>query len=211
MKKLLLALATLSILNCQLSIAVAQTILPRDPAIAAAVEAISVENLRATVTDLVALHNRNNVSPAAPDRGVAAAADYLTGRLQELAAQSGGRMSVSQIAYTAGGEGERIPRPTQLLNVVATIHGSEAEGAEETPAEATPAEAARTEAAPRVIALLAHFDNRGADPLDGTSFVPGANDDGSGVAALLEIARLLPALDPRATVKLIFTSGEEHG
>ncbi len=164
-----------------------QVIAPRDAAVAAAVEAVSVENLRVTVDELVALGNRNNVGP-----GVAAAADYLYGRIEALVPGSGGRLSVERVDYRAGGEGQRIPRETQLTNIVATIAGSDPDDS-------------------RVIALLAHYDNRGADPLDGTSFVPGANDNGSGVAALLEIARLLPALAPRATVKLMLLSGEEHG
>jgi hypothetical protein len=171
----------------------AQTILPRDPAIAGAVEAVSTDNLRRTVEDLVALHNRNNISSRTdPDRGIGAAALYLERRIGELIPASGGRLSMERVTYTAGGPGERIPHAVELCNIVATIRGSD-------PADN------------RTIALLAHYDNRGADPLDGTSFVPGANDDGSGVACLLEIARLLPGLDPRATVKLIFTSGEEHG
>ena len=171
----------------------AQTIVQRDPAIFEAVEGVSSANLRRTVEDLVALHNRNNLSSATdPDRGISAAVGYLYDRLTELSAASDGRLSVEKIHYKAGGEGQRIPRETELVNIVATIPGSD-------PADS------------RVVALLAHYDNRGADPLDGTSFVPGANDNGSGVAALLEIARLLPALEPRATVKLMFLSGEEHG
>ncbi len=167
--------------------------MPRDPAIAAAVEAVSVENLKSTVEELVAFHNRNNLSSQTdPAKGIGAAANYLYDRLFALIPASEGRLSVEKVSYRAGGEGERIPRAIELTNIVATIEGSD-------PSDS------------RVIALLAHYDNRGADGLDTESFVPGANDDGSGVAALLEIARLLPALNPRATVKLIFTSGEEHG
>ncbi len=188
MKKLFVALFGLAALQSN-----AQTIVQRDPAILEAVESVSTDNLRRTVEDLVAFHNRNNLSSAAdPDRGIGAAADYLLGRLEELIPASEGRLSVEKIHYKAGGEGERIPRETELTNIVATIRGSD-------PADS------------RVIALLAHYDNRGADGLDATSFVPGANDNGSGVAALVEIARLLPALKPRATVKLMFLSGEEHG
>jgi hypothetical protein len=194
MKKLLFCTALLRlIVNVQLSTVSAQTIMPRDPAIAAAVEGISTPNLRRTVEELVAFHNRNNLSSKTdPNRGVGAAAAYLHDRLSALSPASEGRLMVEKVFYKAGGEGERIPREVELTSIVATIRGSD-------PTDS------------RVIALLAHYDNRGADDLDGTSFVPGANDDGSGVACLLEIARLLPALNPRATVKLVFLSGEEHG
>jgi hypothetical protein len=171
----------------------AQTVMSRDPAISAAVEAVSTANLRRTVEELVSFHNRNNLSSKTdPERGIGAAANYLHDRLSALAAASGGRLSVERVAYTAGGEGERIPRATELCNIVATVKGSD-------PTDS------------RVVVVSAHYDNRGADGGDGTSFVPGANDDGSGVACLLEMARLLPALAPRATVKLLFLSGEEHG
>jgi len=190
MKKLLFctASALLSLFSLH-----AQTIMPRDPAIARAVEGVSAPNMRRTIEDLVALHNRNNLSSATdPATGIGAAANYLYDRLSELVPASGGSLSVERVAYRAGGEGQRIPREVELTNIVATIRGSDADD-------------------DRMIAFLAHYDNRGADGADGTSFVPGANDDGSGVACLLEIARLLPALAPRATVKLMLLSGEEHG
>ncbi len=54
-----------------------------------------------------------------------------------------------------------------------------------------------------VVMLGAHLDS----VIDG----PGMNDDGSGVAALLEIARALGGTRPRATIRLAFWSGEELG
>ncbi len=196
MKKLLfcVALAAFSIFNFPFSIVCAQTILPRDPAIAAAVEAVSVENLRSTVEELVAFHNRGNLTPAGdPARGITAAADYLYNRVADLIPDSEGRLTVEKIFYKAGGpETPRLPREVELCHLVATITGSD-------PSDS------------RVVALMAHYDSKGVDATDTVSFVPGANDDGSGVAALLEIARLLPALSPRATVKLMFLSGEEPG
>jgi hypothetical protein len=195
MKKLLFCTALLlSIFNFQLSTLSAQTIMPRDPAIAAAVEGISTPNLRRTVEELVAFHNRGNLTPAGdPTRGIAAAADYLYNRVAKLIPASEGKLSVEKVFYKAGGpETPRLPHETELCHVVATIEGSD-------------------HSDNRVIALMAHYDSKGIDATDIVSFVPGANDDGSGVAALLEIARLLPALAPRATVKLMFLSGEEPG
>jgi hypothetical protein len=191
MKKTILA-AALALLP--LAAIQAQTIRPRDPAIARAVDAISTDNLRRTVEDLVAFHNRSNLIPASdPKRGVGVTADYLQKRVEDLIPASEGRLSVERIFYKAGGpETPRLPREVELCHVVATIAGSD-----------------QTDS--RVIALMAHYDNKGADAIDTESFVPGANDDGSGVACLLELARLLPGLDPRATVKLIFLSGEEPG
>lgn len=55
----------------------------------------------------------------------------------------------------------------------------------------------------KVVMLGAHLDS----VIDG----PGLNDNGSGVAALLEIARALSGSRPRATIRLAFWSGEELG
>lgn len=61
----------------------------------------------------------------------------------------------------------------------------------------------------REIILLAHFDSRSYDNNDSLAFAPGANDNGSGVAALMEIARILSVKPLPISVKLVFLSGEE--
>lgn len=63
----------------------------------------------------------------------------------------------------------------------------------------------------RVIMIGAHLDSRTVDVCNTTGYQPGANDDASGVACLLELARLLPALDLEATVVLQAFTGEEQG
>jgi hypothetical protein len=193
MKKTFILLS-LAVLTSTLTPAGAQTvIMPRDGAIAAAVEAVSVENLRRTVEDLVAFHNRNNLSSKTdPNRGIGAAANYLYDRVSEMIPASGGRLSVEKVYYKVGGEGQRLPRETELCNVIATIKGSD-------PTDS------------RIIALSAHYDNRNGHERDTERVAPGANDDASGIACLVELARLLPALNPRATIKLMFLSGEEFG
>ena len=160
----------------------------RDASISRAVNEISVPNLRQTVDDLVGFHTRNNLSSkTGPEQGIGAAANYLYNKLTEYAAGSGGRMSVEKTTYKSF-----VPRAgseLELVNLTATVHGSDS----------------------RIIALLAHYDSRGSEGNDGAAFAPGANDNGSGVAALLEIARILSKQSLGATVKLMFLSGEEHG
>lgn len=165
-----------------------QVIDNRDANISHAVSNISVANMKQTVDDLLSFHTRNNLSSITdPKQGIGAAATYLYNRLTEYAKVSEGRLSVERVPYkaTAPRTGEEIT----LENVVGTIRGNDS----------------------RVIALLAHYDSRGGNGNDGAAFAPGANDDGSGVAALLEIARLLSKQHFGATIKLMFLSGEEHG
>jgi len=170
------------------SLLLGQVIDRRDANISRAVNDILITNMKRTVDDLIGFHTRNNLSSNTdPKQGIGAAANYLYNRLTEYANSSGGRMSVEKVTYKA--TAPRSDNELELVNVVATIHGSDS----------------------RVVALLAHYDSRGGNGNDGAAFAPGANDDGSGVAALMEIARILSKQPLGATLKLMFLSGEEHG
>ena len=165
-----------------------QVIDNRDANISRAINDISVANMQQTVDDLVGFHTRNNLSSSTDlKQGIGAAATYLYNRLADYVKSSEGRMTVERVTYKA--TAPRSDSEIELTNVVATIHGNDS----------------------RVIALLAHYDSRGGNGNDGEAFAPGANDDGSGVAALLEIARILSKQQHGATIKLMFLSGEEHG
>ncbi|MCA9901167.1 MAG: M20/M25/M40 family metallo-hydrolase [Anaerolineales bacterium] len=63
---------------------------------------------------------------------------------------------------------------------------------------------------PGVIVIAAHYDSRSIDPLNGNSFAPGANDNGSGVAALLETARVLSSREWNQTIIFVAFAGEEQ-
>jgi hypothetical protein len=65
--------------------------------------------------------------------------------------------------------------------------------------------------AEREILLVAHIDTRVLDVMDSTAFAPGADDDGSGLACLLETVRILSRVPLEQTVKCLFVSGEEQG
>lgn len=170
-----------------------QRIMPRDQKISSAVEEISVDNIKECVSDLVDFHTRHNLSTQTdPKRGIGAAADYLYNRASSYIPASNGRLSVEKIYYDAGGEGTRLAREVKLPNVVATIKGSDADD-------------------DRVIVALAHYDSRSFDNTDPITYAPGANDNGSGVACLMEMARIISKMDIPITVKLMFLSGEEHG
>ena len=169
----------------------AQTVMNRDVLIENAVNDISVTNMKSLVEDLVGFHNRNNMSSKTdPNRGIGAAAEYLYNKASSYILESSGRLSVEKIYYQAGGN--RLGRDVTLCNVVATIQGS-------------------NKSDDRVIALLAHYDSRAAGSTDSLSYAPGANDDGSGIACLMEITRIVSKIDIPITIKLMFLSGEEHG
>jgi Zn-dependent M28 family amino/carboxypeptidase len=88
----------------------------------------------------------------------------------------------------------RVPVPTRITNVVATLRGS-----------ATP---------DRVYVVTGHYDSRVTDVMDATSDAPGADDDASGVAVIMEVARVLATRAtraPEATIVFAAVAGEEQG
>jgi Zn-dependent M28 family amino/carboxypeptidase len=105
---------------------------------------------------------------------------------------SEGRLEVKFEDYSVGGKGQRIPHQLNLKNVVATLKGA---GPDDD----------------RIIVISAHLDSRAALDNDSTGYAPGANDDGSGVAAILELVRIMSVRKFSATIVFMTVSGEEHG
>jgi Zn-dependent M28 family amino/carboxypeptidase len=127
-----------------------------------------------------------------PNRGIGAARDWIKAEFDKIAATSGGRMTVELQSYIQE-PANRIPVPTRITNVMATLRGTE-------PASAD-----------RVYVVGAHYDSRVSDVLNATSDAPGANDDGSGTVAVIELARVFARLPTEATIVFVAFAGEEQG
>lgn len=162
-----------------------------DAALKVLLREIDPHRIGATVTRLAAFGTRHTLSAQDdPERGIGAARDWIHQRLLEHAAPSDGRMTVELQSYTQEPT-PRIPQPTTITNVVATLRGTDDPG--------------------RVYVVTAHYDSRASDVLDATSDAPGADDDASGVAAILELARLFATRPTSATIVLAAVAGEEQG
>ena len=165
-----------------------------DPLIADAVARVSSDSVRTYIEDLVAFHTRHTLSSQTdPEKGIGAAVNYLAGRCETWARRAEGvrpMPTVEVVRYTAGEKGGRYDRVISAPEIMVTIPGTKA-GQE--------------------ILLSAHIDTRVADVMDSTAFAPGANDDGSGLACLLEVVRILSEIPLEQTVKCLFVSGEEQG
>jgi len=171
----------------------AQTIINRDPEIKKMVDEISRDNIEKSVRELVSFHTRHNMSDQDnPTEGIGAAWSWIKNEMSKNIPASEGRLDVKFEDYTVGGKGQRIPHPLHLKNVVATLKGSDTTDG-------------------RIIVISAHLDSRAALDNDSTGYAPGANDDGSGVAAILELVRIMSARKFSATIVFIAVSGEEHG
>jgi hypothetical protein len=152
---------------------------------------VDQRRIEAIIRRLVAFGTRHTLSTQDdPVRGIGAARDWLFDQMQRFAATSGGRMTVQKQAFVQAA-GPRIPTPTVITNVVATIRGS-----------VTPS---------RMYVVTGHYDSRVTDVLNGVADAPGADDDASGVAVVLELARILATRRPEATIVLAAVAGEEQG
>ena len=158
-----------------------------------AIAALSPEHAKSDVEKLAAFGTRHSLSDREPkDRGYLAAANWVKAQIDALAPNSGGRLTCELETFDVP-PSTRIPKGATLTNVVARLRGVD------------PA------AADRVVYLSAHLDSRNADPMDAAADAPGANDDASGCAVLLESARVLSTVPLRSSVVFLFTAGEEQG
>ncbi|HEY7050161.1 MAG TPA: M20/M25/M40 family metallo-hydrolase, partial [Jatrophihabitantaceae bacterium] len=147
--------------------------------------------IEATITKLVSFGTRHTLSSQTdPNRGIGAARDWLFDQFQAVAATSGGRMTVEKQSFVQP-VSSRIPTPTVITNVITTLHGTSDPG--------------------RVYVVTGHYDSRVTDVMNFTDDAPGADDDGSGVATVLELARLFATRPTEATIVFGAVAGEEQG
>jgi hypothetical protein len=147
--------------------------------------------IEAIVRRLAAFGTRHTLSSQTdPARGIGASRDWIYARMREYAAASGGRMTVELQSYVQE-PAPRIPVATRITNVVATLRGDVAPQ--------------------RVYVVTGHYDSRASDVLDATADAPGADDDASGVAAVMELARVMARRRTEATIVFAAVAGEEQG
>ena len=165
---------------------------PRNPAIASIVRQIDARNIERTIRQLVSFGTRNTLSEQNdPKRGIGAARDWLYAEFLKIAETSGGRMTVEKQSYEQP-KAARVPQPTIITNVVATLKGSQ------------------PEATDRIYVVSGHYDSMCNSPTDAKCDAPGANDDASGTAAVLEMARVMAKFEFDATIVFMAVAGEEQ-
>lgn len=154
---------------------------------------VSPANIENTVRKLVSFGTRSTLSAQDdPKRGIGAARDWLYAEFQKIAATSGGRMTVELHAFEQP-VAQRIPRPTRITNVVAVLQGEHHKPED------------------RIYIVSGHYDSMPTSPTDGVSDAPGANDDASGCAAVLEMARVMTTRKFDAPIVFMCVAGEEQG
>ncbi|MEX0877200.1 MAG: M20/M25/M40 family metallo-hydrolase [Phycisphaerales bacterium] len=161
-------------------------------------QSVDPERIRESIDRLASFGTRHTLSETESDtRGIGAARRWVKARFEKNTEGHGKSGDVAPQVYfdahTVEPDGRRITEEVEVVNVVCEIPGSN-------PASRD-----------RLYYVLAHLDSRASGALDATSDAPGANDDGSGVAALLELARVLAGEPIESTIVLMATSGEEQG
>ncbi|GLR48028.1 M28 family peptidase [Sphingomonas astaxanthinifaciens] len=151
----------------------------------AAAREVSQARIRADIATLVAFGTRHTLSSQTdPKRGIGAAVRWAEAELKKNG------LEVAQVCDTVT-KPPRVPVPTRVCNAVAIQRG--------------------TERPNDVVIITGHIDSRVSDVMNATADAPGANDDGSGTAAVLESARVLSKRKFPGTIVYAALSGEEQG
>lgn len=165
----------------------------KDPEIAGYVKNVSKDSLRANIEKLVSFGTRHSMSSTTDkDKGIGAARSWVLSKFRNYAKNADGRMEVFLQNEDLQPDGKRINKVTNLGNAIALLKGTD-------PTDK------------RIIIISGHLDSRVSDVLNSTDYAPGANDDGSGVAAVIESARVLSKSKFPLSILFVAVSGEEQG
>ncbi|MGC1380789.1 MAG: M20/M25/M40 family metallo-hydrolase [Candidatus Baltobacteraceae bacterium] len=161
------------------------------PPIVAMVAAVSADRLKGDVEQLVAFGTRNDFSEksSTPSHGVFGARDWIARQFVAIATSSGGRMSVSLDTYLQA-KTPKTPRAVTESSVIATLRGDQPG---------------------RTYVMSSHFDDCDGHCTDGAGVAPGADDNASSVAAVIEAAHVMASTRFRGTIVFAAFDGEELG
>ena len=172
----------LGLLPCLLLVAAAPA--SPDAKLREIIAPVSGAQMKRTVEKLVSFGTRHTLSSQTdPKRGIGAALDWTQGQFKSFG------LPTERPCDTF--TGTRIPTPTQICDMIAVQRG--------------------TERPNDVVVITGHIDSRVTDPMNAKDDVPGANDDGSGTAAVIEAARVLSKHQFPGTIVYAALSGEEQG
>ena len=157
---------------------------PPEARVAEITRSVDAGRMKSTVAKLVSFGTRHTLSSQDdPKRGIGAAVRWAESEMKKMG------LETLQTCDTV--TGRRVPTPTKVCNAVAIQRG--------------------TERPNDVVIITGHIDSRVTDPMNSTADAPGANDDGSGTAAVLEAARVLSRHKFAGTIVYAALSGEEQG
>ncbi len=162
-----------------------------NPEIEKMLREVSAKRIENDIRELVSFGTRNtNSEQNNPARGIGAARDWIFAEFGKISADCGNCLTVEKQTYLQP-KAARVPVPINITNVFATLKG--------------------TTDPTRIYVVSGHYDSMCADPADGKCDAPGANDDASGTAAVIEMARVMSKRKFDATIIFMAVAGEEQG
>lgn len=154
---------------------------------------VSADSIEAYIRTLAGFGTRHTMSDTTSDSvGIGAARRWIYDKMKSFSERSGGRLNVSYDRYVET-ENPRISRPTEIVNIIAVLPGTQLESKD------------------RMYVVSGHYDSRVSDVMNDTSYAPGANDDASGTAAVMEMARVMSQYEFDGTLVFMAVAGEEQG
>lgn len=165
----------------------------KDPTIVSMLNEVSASNLEVLVKKMVSFHTRHTLSDTlSKTKGIGAARTWIKSEFEKYAAESGGRLQVAYDTFLQPADGRRIKESVTLKNVMAILPGTDPNDK-------------------RMLMVSGHYDSRVTDVMNIKDFAPGANDDASGVAAVMEMARVMSKQKFSSTLVFVAFVGEEQG
>lgn len=156
------------------------------------VSQVNEDSLKSYIGKLVSFETRHTLSSIDdPKKGIGAARNWVIRKFNDYAKNSDGRMEVYLQQEDIQPDGKRIDKIVNLGNAVAFLKGTDPNDK-------------------RIFLIGGHLDSRVTDVMNRTSAAPGANDDGSGVSAVIESARILSKSSFPASIIFVAFSGEEQ-
>lgn len=172
-----------------------QTSAKLNPQIEKIVSEISADNIAANIRKLISFGTRHTLSTQDdPNRGIGAARRWIKDEMDRYARESSGRLIITEDEFMQPPT-QRVPKEAKLVNVVATLPGNQAESKD------------------RIYVVSGHYDSCvcSQSMTDAESDAPGASDDASGTAAVMEMARVMSKYEFDATLVFMTVPGEEQG
>lgn len=152
---------------------------------------VSAKNIEATIRKLVSFGTRNTLSDQeSKTRGIGAARDWILSEFRRFSADCGGCLTAQTQSFVQP-KANRIPEPVTLTNVFGVLTGTTDPG--------------------RIYVVSGHYDSMCSSPTDAKCDAPGANDDASGTAVSMELARVMSKYKFDATIVFMAVPGEEQG
>lgn len=157
------------------------------------IDKVNPERIEADIRKLASFGTRHTMSDTVSStRGIGAARRWIKGEFDEISAACNNCMEVSFMRTLEKGNSKtRITKDTEIVNVLGIIRG--------------------TKYPNRYVVMAGDIDSRISDPLNYTDDSPGANDNASGMAGVIEAARVLSQYSFESSILLVGLSGEEQG